>query len=193
MRQAYYYYQIKMQSLKQYYLETVRPRLKVQLGLDNKEAVPALEKITINTSSRDFKTDKDFLAKTKAWMALITGQTPLETKSKKSIAAFTLREGDTVGLKVTLRGVRAYDFFQKLTSVVLPKLRDFQGVKRDSFDSLGNYTIGLREQTVFPEVEYDKIGKIQGLEITITTSGKDKAGAKALLEALGMPFAKESK
>lgn len=181
------------QTLKQHYLDTIKPKLKAELGLGNKEAVPALEKITINTSSADFKTDREFLAKTKAWMAGITGQSPVETKAKKSIAAFTLREGDTVGLKVTLRGVRAYDFFQKLVTVVLPKLRDFQGVKRDSFDSLGNYTIGLKEQTVFPEVEYDKIGKIQGLEITITTSSKDKAGAKALLEALGMPFAKESK
>ncbi|MBI1872177.1 50S ribosomal protein L5 [Candidatus Collierbacteria bacterium] len=179
------------QTLKQHYLDTIRPKLKVQLGLKNIQAVPALEKITINTGSSEFKTDREFLAKTKAWMAGITGQNPVETKAKKAIAAFTLREGDIVGLKVTLRGVRAYDFFQKLVTVVLPKLRDFQGVKRDSFDSLGNYTIGLKEQTVFPEVEYDKIGKIQGLEITISTSGKDKAASFALLEALGMPFTKD--
>jgi len=179
-----------MQSLKQYYLDTVRAKLKLDLGLTNLEAVPALTKITVNTSSSEFKNDREYLAKTKAWMSAITGQTPVETRAKKSIAAFALREGDTVGLKVTLRGVRAYDFFQKLVTIVLPRLRDFQGVSRDSFDQKGDYTMGLKEQIVFPEVEYDKIGKIAGLEVTISTTAKDRAGALSLLEALGMPFSK---
>lgn len=179
------------QGLKQFYLDSIRPKLKADLGLDNIQAVPSLTKITINTSSRDFKTDKDLLAKTKIWIGNISGQTPVETKAKLSIASFNLREGDVVGLKVTLRGDRAYDFFQKLVQVVLPKLRDFQGISRKSFDQSGNYTLGLKEQTVFPEIEYDKIGKIAGLEITISTSSNDRAHSLALLEAMGMPFTKE--
>ena len=180
------------QELKQKYLKEIKPTLQKDLGLANVEETPKLVKITMNTSSRDFKTDKDLTAKTKAWMAVVTGQTPLETKSKKSIAAFNLREGEVVGLKVTLRGDRMYDFFQKLISTTLPRLKDFQGVSRKTFDRNGNYTLGLSEQIVFPEVEYDKIGRIQGLEITINTSAKDAKSAEKLLEALGMPFTKEA-
>lgn len=179
------------QTLKQHYLETVRLQLKDKLHLSNINAVPHLVKITINTSSRDFKNDKELLAKTKSWLATITGQIPAETRSKQSIASFALREGDIVGLKVTLRSVRAYDFLQRLITVVFPRFRDFQGISRTSFDASGNYTIGLKEQIVFPEVEYDKIGKIQGLEITITTSANDRDTAFAYLEAMGMPFTKE--
>ena len=181
------------QNLKTKYLSEIRPSLQKELGLASIEAVPKLLKITVNTSSKDFKTDKDFLLKAKDWMAIITGQTPLETKSRSSIAAFNLREGEIVGLKVTLRGLRAYDFFEKLTSIVLPRLKDFQGVSIKTFDTKGNYTIGFSEQIVFPEVEYDKIGKIQGLEVTISTSAKDSEDALRFLRALGMPFTKESK
>ncbi len=180
------------QTLKENYLKVIRPALQKDLGLSSIEAAPKLEKITINTSSKDFKTDKELLTKTKAWMATITGQTPLETKAKKSIAAFNLREGEVVGLKITLRGNRMYDFFQKLTSIVLPRIKDFQGVSKRTVDQNGNYTLGLSEQIVFPEVEYDKIGRIQGLEITISTSAKDAASSLMLLTALGMPFTKES-
>ena len=179
------------QTLKQLYFEKIRQELKDELKLGNINAVPKLVKITLNTSSRDFKTNREFLAKTKTWISTVTGQAPVETKSKQSIAAFNLRAGEVVGLKVTLRGDRAYDFLQKLVNIILPRLRDFQGISKTSFDKAGNYTLGLKEQIVFPEVEYDKIGKIQGLEITITTSGKDKAASFALLEALGMPFTKE--
>lgn len=177
-------------TLKENYLKEIRPALQKELGLSSIEAVPKLVKITLNTSSRDFKTDKELVVKTKAWMAMITGQTPLETKSKHSIAAFNLREGEIVGLKVTLRGARMYDFFQKLTSIVLPRIKDFQGVSRKTMDQNGNYTLGLSEQIVFPEVEYDKIGRIQGLEITISTSAKDAKTSTMLLTALGMPFTK---
>jgi len=180
------------QTLKEKYLKEVRPAFQKDLGLSSIEAAPKLVKITVNTSSRDFKTDKEFLAKTKTWMANITGQTPLETKSKTSIAAFNLREGEVVGLKVTLRGNRMYDFYQKLVQVVLPRLKDFQGVSRATFDKNGNYTLGLSEQIVFPEVEYDKIGRLQGLEITISTSAKDSKTALLLLQTLGMPFTKEA-
>lgn len=177
-------------TLKENYQKEIRPALQKELKLSSIEAVPKLVKITLNTSSRDFKSDKELVTKTKAWMATITGQTPLETKSKHSIAAFNLREGEVVGLKVTLRGARMYDFFQKLTSIVLPRIKDFQGVSRKTMDQNGNYTLGLSEQIVFPEVEYDKIGRIQGLEITISTSAKDAETSTMLLTALGMPFTK---
>lgn len=178
------------QALKTSYLETLRPKLQKELGLDNLNAVPRLTKITINTSSRDFKNDKEFLEKTKGWFSSITGQAPSLRRSKTSIAAFNLREGDVVGMTCTLRGDRCYDFFQKLTAVVLPRIKDFQGVSRTAFDQQGSYTIGLREQIVFPEVEYDKIGRIQGLEITISSTANNKEQAFALLQILGMPFAK---
>ena len=181
-----------MQPLKQLYQEKIRPDLQKELNLDSIEATPKITKITINTSSKDFKTDKDFLAKTKAWIALIAGQQPVERRSKNSIAAFNLREGDVVGLKVTLRGERMYDFFQKLTSIVLPRLKDFQGVSRNTFDKNGNYSLGLSEQIVFPEVEYDKIGRIQGLQIIVSTSAVDPKSAESLLEKLGMPFTKDN-
>ncbi len=181
-----------MNSLKEKYIKEIRPSLQKELDLSSIEATPKVTKITVNTSSRDFKTDKDLLAKTKEWLAQITNQAPLETKSRSSIAAFNLREGEVVGLKVTLRGDRMYDFLQKLTSIVLPRLKDFQGISKDTFDRNGNYTIGFPEQIVFPEVEYDKIGRIQGLEITISTSAKDPKTSLMLLTALGMPFTKEA-
>lgn len=177
-------------TLKTDYQKNIRIALKEKLAVANIEEVPKLLKVTVNTSSRDFKTDKEFLAKTKEWLTSITGQVPAITKAKQSIATFNLRENDIVGLKVTLRSERAYDFFQKLVSVVLPKLRDFQGVSRKAFDGQGNYTLGLKEQIVFPEVDYDKIGRIQGLELTISTSAKNQKDAFTLLEALGMPFEK---
>jgi len=180
------------QALNEKYLKEIRPTLQKELGLSSIEAVPKITKITVNSSSKDFKTDKEFLAKTKSWMGMITGQLPLETKSRTSIAAFNLREGEIVGLKVTLRGKRMYDFYEKFTTIVLPRLKDFQGVSRKTFDKNGNYTIGFSEQIVFPEIEYDKIGRIQGLEITISTSAKDAKTALMLLQVMGMPFTKEA-
>lgn len=181
-----------MTPLQEKYLTEIRPALQKELGLSSIEAVPKITKITVNTSSKDFKTDKELLAKTKDWMAKITGQAPLETKSRSSIAAFNLREGEVVGLKVTLRARRMYDFYEKLVSIVLPRLKDFQGVSKTTFDKNGNYTIGFPEQIVFPEVEYDKIGRIQGLELTISTSAKDAKTALMLLQLMGMPFTKEA-
>lgn len=178
-------------TFKDNYQKKIRPQLKEELKLASIEAVPKIEKITINTSSSDFKSDKDFLAKTKEWLTVITGQKPQETKARLSIAGFNVREGDVVGLKTTLHGDKMYDFYQKLVNLVLPRLKDFQGVGRNHFDNQGNYTLGFHEQIIFPEIEYDKIGRIQGLEVTITTSTPDPKQAFALLQALGMPFAKE--
>lgn len=180
-----------MNQLKQQYQEKILPKLKQELKLTNDLAVPHLLKITINSASKDFRLDADFLKKTAEVLSSITGQKPKVTKARTSIAGFNVREGDVVGLSITLRGDRMYDFYQKLVSIVLPRTKDFQGVKLTSFDQKGNYTLGLPEQIIFPEVEYDKIGRIQGLEITISTSAKNPQDAKLLLSALGMPFAKE--
>ncbi len=179
------------QSLKDKYQKVIRPELKDKLKVSSVEAVPKIVKITINTSSRDFKNDKDLLKKTKEWMSAISGQAPVETQARLSIAGFDLREGDIVGLKTTLRGNLMYDFFQKFVNIVMPRLKDFQGVSRKKIDNQGNYTLGLNEQIIFPEVDYDKISKVQGLEISITTSTKNPEEALMLLEALGMPFEKE--
>lgn len=178
-------------TFKNNYQKKIRPQLKDELKLSSIEAVPKIEKITLNTSSSDFKSDKDFLAKTKEWLTVITGQKSQENKARLSVAGFNIREGDVVGLKVTLHGDKMYDFYQKLVDLVLPRLKDFQGVSRGHFDDQGNYTLGFSEQIIFPEIEYDKIGRIQGLEVTITTSTSDPKQAFALLQALGMPFAKE--
>ena len=179
------------QVLKDKYQKVIRPALKKSLKLKSIEAVPKITKVTLNTSSGEFKNNKELLAKTKEWLSAISGQVPIETKARLSIAGFDLREGDIVGLKTTLRGNLMYDFFQKLVGVVMPRLKDFQGVSRKKVDTQGNYTLGLSEQIIFPEVDYDKIGQVQGLEISITTSTKNPKEALALLEALGMPFEKE--
>jgi len=178
------------QDLKTHYFKKLRSDLQKQLGLDNLEAVPKLTKITINTSSSDFKTDAELVKKTKSWLSDITGQAPQETKARQSIAGFNVRQGDVVGLRVTLRGRRMYDFYSKLVNIVLPRIKDFQGVGRTHFDTRGNYTLGLKEQIVFPEVEYDKISRVQGLEITINTSALDREKSLILLSSLGMPFEK---
>lgn len=181
-----------MNELKKLYQEKIKPSLQKELKLTNSLAVPQLVKITLNSSSSEFRHDAEFFKKTAEVLMSITGQKPKTTRARLSIAGFNLREGDVVGLTLTLRGDRMYDFYQKLVNIVLPRTKDFQGVKLTSFDKKGSFSIGLPEQIIFPEVEYDKIGRIQGLEITISTSAKNPADAKALLAALGMPFAKET-
>lgn len=180
-----------MNTLQQHYQEKLVPSLQKELGLGHPLAVPKLVKITLNTSARDFAHDSEFLANTKEWMSLITGQAPRVTRARQAIAGFNIRQGDIVGVSVTLRGARMYDFFQKLVNVVLPQTKDFQGVKRTSFNGRGTYTLGLSEQLIFPEVEYDKIKRISGLEISISTTARDPKQAQALLAALGMPFTKD--
>lgn len=180
----------KMNTLQQNYIENISKKLKQDLGIKNINMVPKLSKIVINMGVKNALADKKNIEKAMEILAVISGQKPAVKKAKKSISTFKLREGDPIGVAVTLRGKRMYDFYQKLTSIVFPRLRDFHGVKVNSFDGKGNYTIGFAESTVFPEIDPSKIDIQQGLEISIvTTAGDDKHG-KELLAALGMPFVK---
>ena len=153
--------------------------------------VPHLEKIVLNIGVGEAITNSKMLDDAANELAIITGQHPVITHAKKSIATFKLREGQAIGCKVTLRGVRMYEFFDKLASIALPRVRDFRGVSRNSFDGHGNYTLGIKEQLIFPEIEYDKVSKIRGMDIVVvTTANTDEEGA-ALLELLGMPFTRK--
>ena len=153
-------------------------------------AKPKLEKIVINVGIKEAIADKKVLEKAIEQLGIITGQKPIITKAKKAIATFKLREGDEIGLKVTLRGKKMQDFFIKLVAIVLPRVRDFRGVSLKSFDGKGNYSLGFKEQIVFPEIDYGKIDRIRGLEITICTTAKNDEDGKNLLQELGMPFKK---
>lgn len=171
------------------YKEQVK-KLQEELGTTNSMALPRLLKIVVNMGVQNAAADKKNMEIGKQVMELVTGQKPKVTSAKKSISSFKLREGDKIGLVVTLRGNRMYDFYGKLVDVVLPRLKDFRGVSADSFDSRGNYTFGLSEYSVFPEIDPGKIDRVQGLQITIATNGKNKKEAFALLKSLGMPFVK---
>lgn len=172
------------------YQKEILPTLKKELGAKNDLAVPKIEKIIVAAGVTDDQHRHEAIKNMKEQIALFTGQNPIITRAKKSIADFKLREGDAVGLKVTLRRRRMYEFFDKLVSIVLPKVKDFQGVSLRGFDNQGNYNLGLTEQIIFPEVEYDKIDKVRGLQISIITSTKDDKQAKRLLELFGFPFEK---
>ncbi len=151
---------------------------------------PRLEKVVINIGVGDALTDHKALEASVKELGQITGQHPVTTKAKKSIASFKLREGQEIGCKVTLRGMRMYEFMDRLVSIALPRVRDFRGVSKNSFDGHGNYTLGIKEQLIFPEIDYDKVSKIRGMDIVIVTTAKKDDEAYALLEALGMPFHK---
>ncbi|MGI6205147.1 MAG: 50S ribosomal protein L5 [Anaerovoracaceae bacterium] len=176
--------------LKEHYDNEVFSGLKDKFNYDNVMEVPKLEKITVNIGLGQIKDNQKLIDAAVEQLGLITGQKPVITKAKKSIANFKLREGMPIGVKVTLRGENMYVFADKFFSIALPRLRDFKGVSRNSFDGRGNYTIGLKEQLIFPEIEYDKIEKIMGMDITFTTTAKTDEEALALLEMLGMPFEK---
>lgn len=178
-------------DLKQHYLETVVPQLKTELGFSNSMAAPKIDRVVINIGLKEAVHDKGVLEKATEQLMAISGQKPKVTRARMSIANFKVREGDAVGLTVTLRGKRMYDFVAKLLTIVLSRVRDFHGVST-AFDKGGNYTLGLAEQIVFPEIDYAKIDKIRGLEITfvIKNSGNPKT-SKRLLELLGMAFKKE--
>jgi large subunit ribosomal protein L5 len=176
-------------ELKQRYTTEVIPALKSEFGYTNAMQVPRLEKIVVNIGLGEALTNAKAVDAAVGDLALITGQRAIVTKAKKSIATFKVREGNPVGAKVTLRGERMWDFLERLTRVALPRIRDFRGVSGKSFDGRGNYTLGMKEQLSFPEVEFDKIDRLRGLEVTIVTTAKSDEESKKLLSMLGMPFA----
>ena len=176
--------------LKTRYVEEIRPALVNELKYANIMQAPRLEKIVVNIGIGEAISNNKALDAATNDLQAITGQKPITKKAKKSIAQFRLREGMTVGIMVTLRGDRMYEFMDRLCNAALPRLRDFQGVPTKSFDGRGNYSMGLREQLVFPEIDYDKIDKLRGLEITMVTSARTDQEGRLLLEKLGVPFAK---
>lgn len=171
-------------------LSDINKKLMQELDTKNLMALPKLTKININIGMKEAVSDKNVLEKASQQLIAITGQKPKVTRSKTSIANFKVREGDAVGLTVTLRSVRMWDFLTKLVNIALPRVRDFQGVPDTAFDGAGNYTLGLSEQIVFPEIDYSKIDKIRGLEITFVIKNSDAKMSKRLLELFGMPFRK---
>jgi large subunit ribosomal protein L5 len=177
--------------LKQRYEEEIRPRLKEELGLRSIMQVPRVEKITLNMGVGEAKTDPKALDAAIEELTVISGQRAQVRRAKKSIASFKLREGMPVGARVTLRGARMYEFLDRLVSIALPRIRDFRGLDPGSFDGRGNYSIGIREQIIFPEVDYDKVPAIRGLDVAITTTAETDEHGRALLGALGLPFAAE--
>lgn len=177
--------------LKDRFNTEIKPKLQRDLGLKNAMAVPTLEKVTVNVGVKDALIDSKVLLEVEKDLATITGQKPVERLSKKAIAGFKLREGQPIGVSVTLRGAKMWSFLERLISTALPRVRDFRGLP-DSFDGQGNYSLGLREQTVFPEIDYAKVSKVRGLEVTIKTTAKNDDQARQLLLALGLPLRKES-
>ena len=177
-----------MEKLKEQYLNEVVPALMKKFEYKSVMQVPKLEKIVINIGLGDVKDNPKSLENAMNDLSIITGQKPVITKAKKSIAAFKLREGVNVGCKVTLRSEKMYEFAYKLFNVALPRVRDFRGVSSNSFDGRGNYSMGMKEQLIFPEIEYDKVDKLRGMDIIFVTTSKTDEEAKELLQALGMPF-----
>ena len=177
-----------MARLQQHYREKVAPQLTEQFGYKSPMEVPRITKITLNMGVGAAVADKKILENAVADLTLIAGQKPVVTKAKRSIAGFKLREGQAIGAMVTLRGVRMYEFLDRLVTVALPRVRDFRGISGRAFDGRGNYNMGVREQIIFPEIEYDKVDAVRGLNISITTTAKSDAEAKALLEGFRFPF-----
>lgn len=177
-----------MQRLKEKYMTEVRAKLQKELGFKNGLAVPRIKKIVINIGLGEAKDNAGILDKVKVYFAALAGQAPVVTLAKKSIASFKVAKGQPIGMMVTLRGDKMYAFFDKLVSVVLPKVRDFKGIPDQSFDAAGNLNMGLKEQVIFPEVDYKTVDKTRGLAVTIATSARNKEEGKKLLEYLGMPF-----
>jgi large subunit ribosomal protein L5 len=177
--------------LKQRYHDEVRAALKDTLGLDNVMQVPRFEKIVLNMGVGKALQQQSLLEGAVRDLEAITGQKPIVTKAKKSIAGFKLREGNSIGAKVTLRGDRMWEFFDRLISIAIPRVRDFRGLNPRSFDGSGNYTFGVSEQLIFPEIDYDRVDVPRGMDITIVTSARTNAEGKALLDAFGFPFKRE--
>lgn len=179
-----------MSRLKQKYNDEVLPKLQEELGLKNKLALPQLEKVVISVGLAEAKDDAGILEKVSTYLGALAGQKPIITYAKKSIAGFKVSKGQPIGMKVTLRKDKMYIFLDKLFNIVLPKVRDFRGISESSFDSQGNLNIGLKEQLIFPEVDYKSIDKVRGLAVTIATTAKIKDEGQKLLAYLGIPFKK---
>ena len=175
--------------LREKYQKDVIPALKKEFGYKNIMAVPKIQKVVVNMGLGEATANAKIIDTGADELSRITGQKPIVTKAKRSIAQFRLRTGNTIGAKVTLRGERMWDFLDRLTTLALPRIRDFRGVPGKSFDGRGNYSLGFREQLAFPEIEYDKVDRLRGLEISIVTTAKSDEESKRLLELLGMPFA----
>jgi large subunit ribosomal protein L5 len=180
-----------MNIMKERYLKEISPALMKSLGLTNVMQTPRIMKVVVNIGLGEAMDNPKALDAAVIDLTTITGQKPVITKARKSIANFKLREGRAIGTAVTLRGDRMWSFLDRLMNIVLPRVRDFRGISPNSFDGRGNYTLGLREQIIFPEIEYDKVDKVRGLEITIVTSATNDEQARALLQMLGMPFRKD--
>jgi len=177
--------------LKDFYENDVRPQLQEQFSYSSSMQLPRIEKITLSMGVGEAKQNSKALDEAVNQLAIIAGQRPVITRARNSIAQFKLREGMPIGCKVTLRGDRMWEFYDRLTAIALPRIRDFRGINPDGFDGRGNYNLGLREQTIFPEVDYDRIDSVRGLNVTITTSAGTDDEARELLRALGMPFRTE--
>lgn len=179
-----------MNRLRQKYENEVKNQMVEKFGYKSVMQIPTIDKIVINMGIGDAVSNSKVLDEAVAELALITGQKPVITRAKKSIAGFRLREGMPIGCKVTLRGERMYDFLDKLVSVSLPRVRDFRGVSKKSFDGRGNYTLGVKEQLIFPEIDFDKVSKVRGMDIVVVTTANTDEEARELLTQLGMPFQK---
>lgn len=179
-----------MNRLRQKYVNEVKNQMVEKFGYKSVMQIPTIDKIVINMGIGDAVSNSKVLDEAVAELALITGQKPVITRAKKSIAGFRLREGMPIGCKVTLRGERMYDFLDKLVSVSLPRVRDFRGVSKKSFDGRGNYTLGVKEQLIFPEIDFDKVNKVRGMDIVVVTTANTDEEARELLTQLGMPFQK---
>lgn len=177
-----------MARMKEKYLKEVIPALQAKFKYKSSMEIPKLEKIVLNMGVGDVKDNPKAMDAAVNDLSLISGQKPVVTKAKKSVAAFKVRQGMNIGCKVTLRGTRMYEFVDKLFNVALPRVRDFRGVPGNSFDGRGNYSLGVREQLIFPEIDYDKIDKVRGMDITLVTTARTDEEAKELLKLLGMPF-----
>jgi large subunit ribosomal protein L5 len=179
-----------MTRLQEFYRDKVVPQLKAELGLKNPMEVPKILKITVNMGVGEAVADRKVVDAAAGDLAKITGQKPVLCKAKKAVASFKVREGLPIGCKVTLRGARMYEFLDRLISVAMPRIRDFRGVSPRAFDGRGNYTLGVKEQIIFPEIQYDQIDQLRGMDITITTNAKDDKAGRALLQAFNFPFRK---
>ena len=177
--------------LKQRYLDEIRPALQIELGLGNIMEVPRLDKLVVNMGIGEAVTQSRQLESAMEELAIITGQKPKVTRAKKSLASFKLRAGMPIGAMVTLRGDRMYEFFDRLVALAIPRIRDFRGLPARSFDGHGNYTFGVTEQIIFPEIDYDKVDATRGMDITIVTTAKTDEHGRALLDAFGFPFRRE--